>query len=80
MLAALSTNHTQDERDRKIRQYISDFEGSNSDTEDNNGKDQGASNFYLDIEHHPSYYDDPEAEAFWTEFARDRNRDYGLIY
>ena len=65
-------NHTKDERDRKIRQYISDFEGSNSNTEDNDGKeDQGASNFYLDIEHHPSYGDDPEAEAFWTKFAKE---------
>jgi hypothetical protein len=70
-LAALSTNHTKDERDRKIRQYISDFEGSNSNTKDNDSKeDQGASNFYFNIKHYPSYYNDPEAEAFWTEFAK----------
>ena len=65
-------NYTKDERDRKIRQYISDFKGSNSDTEDNNSKeDQGASNFYLDIEPCPSYHGDPKAEAFWTEFAKE---------
>jgi len=71
-------NHTKDERDRKIRQYISDFEGSNGDTDDddNNQGDTfiarfGASNFYLNIEPCPSYYGDPKAEAFWTKFAKE---------
>ena len=66
-----STNHTKDERDRKIRQYISNFEGSNGDTEDAGKEDQGASNFYFDIEPYPSYHDDPEAEAFWTKFVKE---------
>ena len=60
-----STNHTKDEKDRRIRQYISDFEGNNSD--DN----QEASNFYFDIEPYSSYHSDPEAEAFWAELARE---------
>ena len=65
-------NHTKEERDQRIRQYISDFKGSNSNTKDNNAgkEDQGASNFYLDIEYYPSYDDDPKAEAFWTKFAK----------
>ena len=29
-----STNHIKDERDQKIRQYISDFKGSNGNTKD----------------------------------------------
>ena len=33
-------------------------------------EDQGASNFYLDIEPYHSYHDDPKEEAFWTEFAK----------
>ena len=44
--------------------------GSNSDTEDAGKEDQGASNFYLDIKYYPSYYDDFEAEVFWTEFIK----------
>ena len=65
-------NHTKEERDQKIRQYISDFEGSNSNTEDNGSKeDQEAFNFYFNIEPCPSYYSDPKVEAFWTEFARE---------
>ena len=65
-------NYIKDKRDRKICQYISDFEGSNSNTEDNNGKEnQGAFNFYLNIEPCLSYYGDPKAEAFWTEFAKE---------
>ena len=31
-----STNHTKDERDWKIRQYISNFKGSNGNTKDKN--------------------------------------------
>ena len=65
-------NYIKDKRDRKIRQYISDFKGSNSNTKDNNSKeDQGASNFYFNIELCPSYHSDPKAEAFWTEFTRE---------
>jgi len=33
-----STNHTKDERDRKIRQYISDFEGDNGDSDDDDNQ------------------------------------------
>ena len=101
-----STNHTKDEKDRRIRQYISDFEGNNSEEdEDNQGdifmtefgpingreavtqlannsvfhaltgsvkgqEDQEASNFYFDIEPCSDYYNDPKAEAFWTEFTK----------
>src|SRR5712671_2548823 len=99
-----STNHTKDEKDRRIRQYISDFEGGNEDDDDNQGdafitefgpvngrkafdqlannatlhaltgsiegkESQEASNFYFDVEPCSDYHDDPEAEAFWTEFA-----------
>jgi hypothetical protein len=63
-----STNHTKDEKDRRIRQYISDFEGNNSEEDDDN---QEASNFYFDIEPCSSYHNDPKAEAFWAEFARE---------
>ena len=63
-----STNHTKDEKDQRIRQYISDFEGNNSEEDDDN---QEASNFYFDIEPCSSYYNDPKAEAFWAEFARE---------
>ena len=65
-------NYIKDKRDRKIHQYISDFKGSNSDTKDNNGKeDQGTSNFYLNIESCLSYYSDPKAEVFWTKFVKE---------
>jgi hypothetical protein len=102
-----STNHTKDEKDRRIRQYISDFEGGNEDDDDNQGdafitefgpvngrkafdqlannatlhaltgsiegkESQEASNFYFDVEPCSDYHDDPEAEAFWTEFAREK--------
>jgi hypothetical protein len=32
-----STNHTKDEKDRRVRQYISEFEGSNSKDDDDQG-------------------------------------------
>ena len=101
-----STNHTRDEKDRKIRQYISEFEGGQEDENDDdevfmtefgpiNGREAVAqladnsvfhaltgsvrgqeghetSNFHFDIEPCSDYYDDPEAEAFWAEFEKDR--------
>jgi len=66
-------NHIKDERNQRIRQYISNFKGSNGDTDNNDDDDNqgdtfiarfGASNFYLDIEPCPSYHGDPKAEAF----------------
>jgi hypothetical protein len=35
-------------------------------------KDQEAFNFYFDIEPCSDYYNDPKAEAFWTEFAEEK--------
>jgi hypothetical protein len=34
-------------------------------------EDQEASNFYFNIEPYSSCYNDPKAEAFWAEFARE---------
>ena len=66
-------NHIKEERDQRIRQYISNFEGSNGNTNNNDDDDnQGdtftarfkAFNFYLNIEPYPSYHGDPKAKAF----------------
>ena len=37
-------------------------------------EDQEASNFYFDIEPCSDYHDDPEAEAFWAEFAKEKGK------
>ncbi len=34
-------------------------------------ENQRVSNFYLDIKPCSSYYNDPEVEVFWTEFAKE---------
>jgi len=34
-------------------------------------EDQGAFNFYFDIKPCSSYYNDPKAKAFWTEFTKE---------
>ena len=67
-------NYIKDKRDRKIRQYISNFGGSNSDTEDAGKENQETFNFYFNIKPYFSYYNNSKAEAFWTKFAKEQGQ------
>ena len=37
-------------------------------------EDQEASNFYFDVEPYSNYHGNPEAEAFWTEFTKEKGK------